>query len=83
MIDVHNHILPGVDDGAQDMATALEMGRILCALGFDTIAASPHLGMGPGGDVCTKRAQEVRAELGRLLPQRDWTLNCCQILSIM
>ena len=64
MIDVHNHILPGVDDGAQDMATALEMGRILCALGFDTIAASPHLGMGPGGDVCPKRAQEVRAELG-------------------
>ena len=67
MIDVHNHILPGVDDGAQDMASALEMARILCAFGFDTIAASPHLGMGPGGDVCPKQAEEVRAELREAL----------------
>ena len=25
MIDLHSHILPGLDDGAQDLGTALEM----------------------------------------------------------
>ena len=75
MIDVHNHILPGVDDGASDMASALEMARILEDLGFDTVAASPHLGMGPGGDVCPRHAAEVRAELSAALVSEGISLK--------
>lgn len=42
IIDIHSHILPGVDDGAQDMEMT---GRILSALydqGVRTVFATPH-----------------------------------------
>ncbi|NIP17005.1 MAG: capsular biosynthesis protein, partial [Xanthomonadales bacterium] len=28
MIDLHCHILPGIDDGAEDLGTALAMARM-------------------------------------------------------
>ncbi len=42
MIDLHNHILPGVDDGARDLAEALEMGEMAVAQGTTVMAATPH-----------------------------------------
>ena len=42
MIDLHSHILPGLDDGAGDMDETLEMCRIAEADGVHTIVASPH-----------------------------------------
>lgn len=42
MIDLHLHILPGLDDGARNMDEALEMCRIAKADGIHTIVASPH-----------------------------------------
>lgn len=42
MIDFHSHILPGVDDGAQDTETSLQMLKICSATGIDTIVATPH-----------------------------------------
>jgi protein-tyrosine phosphatase len=41
-VDLHSHILPGLDDGSPDPATSLTMLRGLCALGFDTVCATPH-----------------------------------------
>lgn len=43
MIDLHCHILPGIDDGSDNMAEALELGRALVADGVSTVAATPHL----------------------------------------
>lgn len=42
MIDLHCHILPGVDDGAQTAEQALEMARLAVRAGVKTIAATPH-----------------------------------------
>lgn len=42
MIDLHVHILPGVDDGPRDSATAVEMCRIAVRDGITKIAATPH-----------------------------------------
>ena len=42
MVDLHCHILPGLDDGAEDMDDALEMCRIAHADGIHTIVATPH-----------------------------------------
>ncbi len=70
MIDLHCHLLPGLDDGAPDMAAALSMATTLARLGFTAVAASPHLGSGPGGDVPPERASEVRDELSEAL-RRD------------
>jgi protein-tyrosine phosphatase len=42
MVDLHNHILPGIDDGAKDMEETLKMGKIAEAEGFSKIIATPH-----------------------------------------
>jgi protein-tyrosine phosphatase len=43
MIDLHCHILPGIDDGAPDLATSLAMARIAVADGISVIACTPHI----------------------------------------
>lgn len=42
MIDIHTHILPGVDDGAYTMEDSLEMARMAVRSGFHTLVATPH-----------------------------------------
>lgn len=42
MIDLHCHILPGVDDGADNMAGSLEMAKNAVKEGIKTIVATPH-----------------------------------------
>ncbi|WP_459501930.1 tyrosine-protein phosphatase [Bacillus sp. C1] len=42
MIDLHCHILPGVDDGAQSMEDSIAMARAACKEGIHTIVATPH-----------------------------------------
>ena len=42
MIDIHAHILPGIDDGAEDMYDTLEMARMAADSGVDKIIATPH-----------------------------------------
>ena len=41
-IDIHCHIIPGLDDGAADLNESLEMLKIAWAQGFDTFIATPH-----------------------------------------
>jgi protein-tyrosine phosphatase len=42
MIDVHCHILPGIDDGARDLGVSLEMARVAVAAGTAGIVCTPH-----------------------------------------
>jgi protein-tyrosine phosphatase len=42
MIDLHTHILPGVDDGVDTIEESLEMCRIAYRDGIRTIVATPH-----------------------------------------
>ena len=41
-VDIHCHILPGIDDGARTWDDALDMARLAVANGTDTIIATPH-----------------------------------------
>lgn len=43
MVDLHNHLVPGVDDGARTMAESLRHLRALKADGVERLAVSPHL----------------------------------------
>lgn len=43
MIDLHSHILPGIDDGSDDSETSLAMARVAVEDGIRTIVATPHV----------------------------------------
>lgn len=43
LIDLHTHILPGLDDGAPDLEASLAMARLASADGTTTIVATPHV----------------------------------------
>ncbi len=67
MIDLHSHILHGVDDGARSLEDSLGIARAAVADGITTIAATPHV----RDDYPTKpgamedRVAELRSELER------------------
>ncbi|GAB6165282.1 exopolysaccharide biosynthesis protein [Thermostilla marina] len=42
LVDVHCHILPGIDDGATDWQTTLAMARAAAADGISLVVATPH-----------------------------------------
>jgi protein-tyrosine phosphatase len=42
MIDIHAHLLPGVDDGPANWDAAVEMCRLAAADGVETVIATPH-----------------------------------------
>lgn len=42
MIDIHTHILPGIDDGSDSMETSLEMLAIAAECGVEALVATPH-----------------------------------------
>lgn len=48
MIDIHAHILPGIDDGADSVETAVQMARGAVEGGVRAMVATPHCGK-PGG----------------------------------
>jgi protein-tyrosine phosphatase len=43
LIDLHSHVLPGLDDGAADLAEALSMCRAAADDGIEVLAATPHV----------------------------------------
>lgn len=58
MIDLHAHILPGLDDGSQSLKESLEMARMAVQSGVRTMVVTPHCVDG--------RAREVRGSVLRL-----------------
>lgn len=67
MVDIHCHILPGLDDGAADMDEALVMARVAAQSGSRTIIATPH-----AGHAEAKASPEaIRAAVQRLQQQVD------------
>ena len=42
MIDIHAHILPGLDDGAEDLDNALKMAALAVQSGVNILAVTPH-----------------------------------------
>ncbi len=41
--DMHSHILPGIDDGAKDLAQSVELVRGMVELGYKKLIATPHI----------------------------------------
>jgi protein-tyrosine phosphatase len=65
-LDLHDHVLWGIDDGCETPEQALESVRLLAELGWDALAPSPHaVPEHPSGDagLCEARRQELAALL--------------------
>lgn len=43
MIDLHSHILPGIDDGSKSLEMSLDMARIAVNDGIRVMACTPHI----------------------------------------
>jgi len=61
MIDLHNHLLPGLDDGPADIAGSLEMARAAVAAGITTMACTPHVAA-----KYPNRASDIQPAVARL-----------------
>lgn len=66
MIDLHTHILPGMDDGAKDVEMSLEMLRMQQAQGVDSVALTSHFY--PSRE-SSRRFLQRRAESAKVLAQ--------------
>ena len=65
MIDLHCHLLPGVDDGAADADEALALARAFVAQGIVSAVVTPHVH--PGRYGCDRAALEAAFEAFRAL----------------
>ncbi len=66
-IDLHNHILPEIDDGPSTMEEAVQLARDLVASGYGTIVATPHALEGdPHPALICSQVEELQEELDRL-----------------
>jgi protein-tyrosine phosphatase len=67
-VDIHCHVLPGLDDGAKNLAESLAMCRMAAIDGMSTILATPHqLGAFSRnrGDDIRQRTAQLQEELDR------------------
>jgi protein-tyrosine phosphatase len=60
MIDMHSHILPGLDDGAADWEQALAMAQVAVADGITEMVCTPHWAPGKYDN----DRQAIRARFG-------------------
>jgi protein-tyrosine phosphatase len=42
VVDLHHHLLPGLDDGAPDLATSIKMARLAAEDGITHVVCTPH-----------------------------------------
>jgi protein-tyrosine phosphatase len=66
MIDLHCHILPGIDDGSDNIIESLTMARLAIADGVTTVVATPHKGTAsydPPSGTIRNLARDLRGRL--------------------
>lgn len=67
MIDLHSHVLPGLDDGPDTMDESLDFVRASAAQGTTVLAATPHL-REDYPDIEIETVPEACAELNERIP---------------
>lgn len=75
MIDIHTHILPGVDDGSPDMFDSILLAEMAVESGVKTIIATPHSHAGPDGREHLLRIREAYDALRKEIASRGLPLE--------
>ncbi|GLK69716.1 tyrosine-protein phosphatase [Hansschlegelia plantiphila] len=65
MIDLHSHILPGIDDGADSLETSVAMARMAVEDGVTLMACTPHIKPG----VYDNRPKDIWRATGDLVQE--------------
>jgi protein-tyrosine phosphatase len=76
MIDLHTHILPGLDDGPETLEESLSIVALLADLGFHHIFLTPHFREGffvSSPSVVRHASQQLQAALGDHPPAIGFT----------
>ena len=60
LVDLHFHLLPGVDDGPSDMEESLDLARAALNSGTGTVVATPHVRTDLGTTDANEIAERVR-----------------------
>ena len=65
MIDLHSHVLPGIDDGPASLEGSIELARAARAAGTRTLVATPHVSWRHPNDADTihRLVDELNARL--------------------
>jgi protein-tyrosine phosphatase len=65
MVDIHHHLLPGLDDGSNSFETSVEMATLAVADGITHVVCSPHANSNYAFDpaVNAAKTEELRARL--------------------
>nr|MBA3842470.1 phosphotransferase [Actinomycetota bacterium] len=80
MIDLHSHVLPGLDDGAADVVEALAICQAAVADGIHTLAGTPHVRhdyrtTAAAMESALARLREAAGDLIRLVPGAELDLD--------
>jgi protein-tyrosine phosphatase len=71
VIDLHSHLLPGIDDGSRALGQSLTVLREFAAGGITDLALTPHLRAGdiaPRGEILLARRDRLLEELRQAAP---------------
>ena len=71
-IDIHSHILPGMDDGSRSMRQTMRMLETAVNEGIAIMIATPHNMPGKGcppGSVVRRKAAELRRTVDHIPPE--------------
>ncbi len=69
--DIHSHLIPGIDDGAEDMKTSLLLTKGLIELGYKKLITTPHImqDMYPNTkEIILQKFEVDKPEIGSLYP---------------
>ena len=68
-VDIHSHLLPGIDDGAKDLDKSIELIKKMYSFGIRNFITTPHV-LGDvypnSSEIIRKKLKEVKNELSRL-----------------
>lgn len=75
MIDIHTHVLPGVDDGTDSLEEAVALCRAAAADGITDLVATPHQQVEPWWNDDVDHLADLRRELARALADEEIPLR--------
>ena len=67
-VDLHSHLIPGIDDGSQSMEESLSLLRGMRSLGYEKVITTPHI----MSDAYKNTPKNIKEGLAKL---REATLN--------